>query len=67
MEQQIQPVQVPRWPSNCASGIKTKLKDFSGERLKKKKIQWGQLIFHRGPKQKLCLKYAEIPSNMLLL
>ena len=25
------PVQVPRWPSNFAPGIKTKLKDFSGE------------------------------------
>ena len=27
----------------------------------------GQLIFHRGAKQKLCLKNAEIPWNMLLL
>ena len=32
----------------------------------KKKIHRGQLIFHRGAKQKLCLKYAEIPQNMLL-
>ena len=29
------PVQVPRWPSSFAPGIKTKLKDFRGERLKK--------------------------------
>ena len=28
------PVQVPRWPSSFAPGIKTKLKDFRGERLK---------------------------------
>ena len=45
MEQQIQPVQVPRWPSNCASGIKTKLKDFSGERLKKKKFNGASWFF----------------------
>ena len=30
------PVQVSRWPSNFAPWIKTKLKDFSGERLKNK-------------------------------
>ena len=57
------PVQVARWPSNFAPGIKTKFKYFSGEMQKKKKneIQRGQLIFHRGAKQKLCLKNAEIP------
>ena len=27
----------------------------------KKKIHWCQLIFHRGSKQRLCLKHAEIP------
>ena len=30
------PVQMPRWPSNFVSGIKTKFKNFSGEICKKK-------------------------------
>ena len=29
--QLLHPVQVPRWPSNFAPGIKTKFKDFRGE------------------------------------
>ena len=49
----IHPVQVPRWPSNFAPGIKTNFKYFSGE-IWKIKIHRGQLIFHRGAKQKLC-------------
>ena len=34
----IQPVQVPRWLSIFASGIKTKFKDFRGEIYKKMKF-----------------------------
>ena len=56
---------LPKWPSNFTPGIKTKLKDFSGEI--KKKIRRGRVIFHGGTKQKLCLKNAEIPWNVLLL
>ena len=33
-----QPAQVPQWSSNFAPGIKTKLKKFSGEILKKIKL-----------------------------
>ena len=56
----IHPVQVARWQTNFAPGIKSKLKDFSGE-IKKSKIHQGQLIFHRGANQQLCLKNADIP------
>ena len=38
------PVQVPRWPSNFAPGIKTKFKDFRGEIYEKYEIHGGQLI-----------------------
>ena len=34
---------------------------FQGGNIKKREIHRGQLIFHRGAKQKLCLKNAEIP------
>ena len=61
-------VQVPRWPSNFAPRIKTK-SNISAGKYKKKEVRRdrGQLIFHQGAKQKLCLKNAEIPWNMLLL
>ena len=41
-------------------GLKLNSKISAGE-YKKNKIHRGQLIFYRGAKQKLCLKYAEIP------
>ena len=59
-EKQKHPVEVPRWPPNFAPEIKTKLKDFSGKILKKW-INRGQLISHRGAKQKLWSKNTEIP------
>ena len=61
------PCPSPRCPPNFAPGVKTKLKDFSGEILQTNKFTLGQLIFHRGAEQKLCLKYAQISWNMLLL
>ena len=39
----------------------------SARKFKKNEIHWGQLIFHRGAKQKSCLKKKEIPQNMFLL
>ena len=33
----------------------------SAGKYEKNQIDWGQLIFHRGNKQTLCLENAEIP------
>ena len=42
----IHPVQVPRWPSNFAPGIKTKLSDFNGVSLKKIKFTRASWFFN---------------------
>ena len=47
-------------PGDHPLEIKAKFKDFVGEILKYY-IHWGQIIFYREAKQKLCLKNAEIP------
>ena len=49
-----------KWLSNLAPRIKTKFKISVGK-FKKLKIHRGQLIFHRGAKQNLCLKNRDIP------
>ena len=70
-------VQVPRWPSNFVPGIKTKFKEFSGERWKKPTgVSWSftrelsqnfQNIYLDHFCYQLCLKNTKIPWNVLLL
>ena len=70
-------VQVPRWPSNFAPGIKTKFKKFSGEQVKKltkvsssytgKLSENFQNTYLDHFRYQLCLKNAKIPGNVLWL
>ena len=56
----IHPVQVAQWSTNFAPGLKLNWKISAGK-YKKSKIHQGQLIFHRGANQQLCLKNEDIP------